>query len=143
MRESGGFTLIELMVVVAIIAILSAIAISAYTTSIGKSQFSEAFTVSDGLKADVAAYFKETGTCPANGSDGILPAASYAGKYTASATVSSAPVGCSITTQLRNNTIAPKLRGKQLVLTMSNEGGATRWTCTTNAPPQFVPSTCR
>lgn len=143
MRIQRGFTLIELMVVIAIIAILAAIAITAYGTSIGKAQFSEALTISDGLKTDVVAHFRETGQCPINGTDGVNNAASYAGKYVTSATVAATADGCSITAQLRSNTIAPRLRGKQVVLTMVDEGGTASWKCTTDAPPQFVPATCR
>lgn len=143
MRNQRGFTLIELMVVVAIVAILSAIAISAYTMSIGKAQFSEALTVSDGLKAGVSEYFKEVGTCPTNGADGIDNAASYAGKYVASATVTPVANGCSITAQFRNSTIAPPLQGKQVTLTMIDTGGTVEWKCTTDAPPQYAPGVCR
>lgn len=143
MRDQHGFTLIELMIVIAIIAILSAIAITAYTTSIGKAQFSEALTIGDGLKTDVAIYFRETGQCPTNGTNGIEPTGSYTGKYVTSATVSNVAGGCRITAQLRSNTIAPRLRGKQVVLTMSSQGGTTAWTCATDAPSQYVPQTCR
>ena len=143
MHTQRGFTLIELMIVVAIIAILAAIAITAYTDSITKSQFSEALTISDSLKIDVADDFHQTSTCPANGTQGISAAASYTGNYVASATVGTGADGCTITTQFRNNSVGLPLRGKQVVLTMTDNGGTAVWKCTTNAPPQYVPQVCR
>ena len=145
MQNQRGFTLIELMVVIAIIAILAAIAISAYSTSIGKTQFSEALSLTDGIKPDVSAFYHQVGACPGPGAGSILPATSYAGKYVASVTVASVADGCTVTAVFRSSTVAPDLRGKQVVLTLEhpqNAGNAV-WICSSNVPEKYVPEPCR
>ena len=61
-KRQQGFTLIELMIVVAIIGILAAIAIPAYQDYTKKAQASEAFALLDGLKTSAGEYFHENGT---------------------------------------------------------------------------------
>jgi type IV pilus assembly protein PilA len=144
MKTTRGFTLIELMIVVAIIAILSTIAITVYNNSTGKAELSEAFTVVDALKSDVVEYYNQNGSCPSNGSDGIASAASYSGKYVASASVSSAASGCQITALMRSSTVSAKLRGKTVSFTMSPAGDGTfQWTCSSDAPAIVVPRACQ
>lgn len=144
MKATRGFTLIELMIVVAIIAILVSIAITVYNDSTAKAQLSEAFTVVDGLKSDVADHYSQAGSCPSNGSDGIAVATSYSGKYVASASVSPAGAGCKIVASMQNNTVSSKLRGKTVSFTMSAaDNGTFQWTCTSDAPAVVVPRTCQ
>ena len=74
-----GFTLIELMIVVAIIGILAAVAIPAYQDYIARAQVSEAVTLSAGGKTPLAEYFNDKGQWPAAASDVM---GNRAGKYT-------------------------------------------------------------
>lgn len=71
--KQGGFTLIELMIVVAIIGVLASIAVPQYQNYVGRAQATEAFTATAGLRTDIGLYFSENGNFvgyqAANGND--------------------------------------------------------------------------
>ena len=88
MKKQQGFTLIELMIVVAIIGILAAIAIPAYQDYTIRAQVSEGLTLSGGAKAAVAEFRMDSGRWPSdNATAGLSAATSITGKYTATVTV--------------------------------------------------------
>ncbi|WP_455228532.1 pilin [Kingella denitrificans] len=76
-----GFTLIELMIVIAIIGILAAIALPAYQDYVARAQATEALKSTEGLKTDLGVFYWQTGRFPAAGSPIINAAAELQGKY--------------------------------------------------------------
>src|SRR5688572_4324768 len=82
MKMQKGFTLIELMIVVAIIAILAAIAISQYQDYVIRSQVSEGSSLADGIKTAVGEFVNNRGYFPfANSSAGLATSSSILGEY--------------------------------------------------------------
>jgi len=139
-RVSQGFTLIELMIVVAIIGILAAIAIPAYQNYVIRAQVTEAAVLAGGLKMKVLDIYANDGALAAmnSGSYGIPLAASVTGTYTDNVRVASGV----ITATLGNNANS-KVLNKELSLTPSAVGGSVQWTCAFNGEPQYAPAACR
>ena len=149
-KKQSGFTLIELMIVVAIIGILAAIAIPAYQDYIARSQMSEAMTLAGGLKANVAEVFSQDGTCPDNSggaANGISTATDINGEYVLSVTTggtAAATGGCTIEAKMKATGVAQSIQSDTLTLTMSNaDKGSMVWACTSTADDKYLPASCR
>ncbi|ENV7330784.1 pilin, partial [Neisseria gonorrhoeae] len=77
-----GFTLIELMIVIAIVGILAAVALPAYQDYTARAQVSEAILLAEGQKSAVTEYYLNHGKWPAdNGAAGVASASTIKGKY--------------------------------------------------------------
>jgi type IV pilus assembly protein PilA len=141
MKKQQGFTLIELMIVVAIIGILAAIAIPAYQDYTIRAQVSEGLTLSGGAKAAVAEYRMDSGNWPAdNATAGLSLATSITGKYTATVSVT----GPIISVLYGGSANATYLAAKTVTMTAADNAGSVSWTCaSTNVASKHLPAACR
>src|SRR6476620_8946298 len=142
MKKQQGFTLIELMIVVAIIAILAAIAISQYQDYVIRSQVSEGSALADGVKTAMAEYRQNTGAWPLdNPTAGLTPAISIAGNYVTSVDVGAASGQVLVT---YGNRAHNKIAGKTLIFSAVDNGGSIAFSCTLgDVLPKYRASSCR
>ena len=140
-----GFTLIELMIVVAIIAILAAIAIPAYQDYLVRSQVSEASTLADGSKTAISEFYSNTGTFPStNKSAGLAAATDIRGKYVTSVDAGTNPGIIKVTF---GNAANKAINGKFFGLSAITHAGSIEWSCKnttyTTVDPKYLPTSCR
>jgi len=147
MKMQKGFTLIELMIVIAIIGILAAIAIPAYQDYTIRTKVSEGLSLAGVAKIAVSETYNSTGSYPsidpANASYGLPTASEISGTYVSSITAAASTGVISI----EFKTIAAgKVNGGDTVLLSPNSSlnGALQWNCNGNdVPAKYVPSECR
>ncbi|RRQ22532.1 pilin [Thiohalobacter thiocyanaticus] len=132
-KTQQGFTLIELMIVVAIIGILAAIAIPAYQDYTKRAKASELLSIASGAKASVADYIVTTGNLPTN--------ATQAGFQDQTTAIVSGMAWANNRIEITGTAEVDNL---VLRLTPSTTtAGAVTWTCTASGAPKLAPASCR
>jgi len=138
-KAQQGFTLIELMIVVAIIGILASIAIPAYQDYIARAKFSEVLTLGTSDKTRISEYYQIEGAWPAT--SGALAEFTAAGDSAYLTTVAlTASTG--VVTYTLAGIKATDVDGKTVVLTPTDNGGNISWACVSTAAAKWVPKGC-
>jgi len=148
MKKQQGFTLIELMIVVAIIGILAAIAIPAYQDYTIRAQVSEGLNLSGGAKTAVTEYFQDRGVLPTDNTEaGIAAPGDIEGNYVSQVEIGATNDG-EIT--ITYSSAAPQqanaaIDGDTLLLTPDTTNpGSVDWNCSsTDLANKHLPAACR
>ncbi len=125
-----GFTLIELMITVAIIGILGALAAPSYQAYVQRSQVSEGFNLADGWKVEIGEYYSVNGTWPSQAD--LTANAQAVGKYESNISVNNGVIQI----MYGGPAVNPNLVGTVLTLVpYTNDNGDVLWQCGNAAPP--------
>ena len=141
---ASGFTLIELMITVAIIAVLAAIALPGIQDYLIRAQVSEGLVLTDGAKTQVWEFVSTAGRWPGgNVSAGLALNTSITGNYVAQLDVTNGPVVVTF-----GNKANTAIFNRTLMMSPNTSPGSLRWRCksenTVNpVQPRYLPTSCR
>ena len=141
-RKRTGFTLIEMMIVIAIIGILVSTAITLYTNYLIRSQVAEGINLSAGARIAAVEYFHSKGAfADSNGSAGLTAPATIVGGYVTQVEL----VNGGAVEITMGNRVHADINGAVISLAPSTAGGNVSWDCTGDAllPNKYLPPDCR
>ena len=140
-QKQQGFTLIELMIVVAIIGILAAVALPAYQDYTKRAHVSEGITLAASAKAAVTEYYVSQAAWPTNNTTAGLPdATAITGNAVKSVAIGNANGNITVTYNDKVTDDATII----FVPSIASGGGSITWTCNTGSVDgKFKPANCR
>ena len=142
MNAQKGFTLIELMIVIAIIGILAAIALPAYQDYTKRARVGEALSLAGGAKTAVTEFYSSNNSWPVdNAAAGLPPAADIKGNTVDSVNAAGGKITVKVNAKVDSSSSA-----NTLVLSPSASSGSVTWSCKTSETTinkKFLPSECR
>jgi type IV pilus assembly protein PilA len=137
-----GFTLIELMIVVAIIGVLASFALPAYTEYLARAQVAEAVTLGGSGKTPLSEYFSDRGVWPLLAADVM---GTTSGKYTSEITiVAGNGVSTALTLEVRMKDLGTNAQIAGRTFELQSNAGGSSWSCTGGTLiAKFKPLSCR
>ena len=146
-KQQSGFTLIELMIVVAIIGILAAIAVPQYQNFMARSQAAESVVLLDGARTAIEDVVVDTGDFVANRAALTALSVNLTGTYgSITGTVPTSAAGTAtsdggvVVYKTAATGINKNIQGKTIQLTRTSSTGA--WACSTDLTAKFAPKKC-
>ena len=135
--KNSGFTLIELMIVVAIIGILAAVAIPSYQDYTGRAQVTEGLNLVSSFKTPLTEWITQQSTMPSMGD----LAGTTSGKYVASVVIAGTSTIPTITATFRSSGLNANIASQTLTLTSPDHG--LTWNCSSSIDSKFLPKACK
>lgn len=138
LRAQKGFTLIELMITVAIVGILAAVALPAYQDYTIRAQVTEGMSLAAGAKSTVAEFYANKGDLPADNTEAGYSGAT--GKY-----VTGVEIDAGVITATFGGDANTNLAGSTIILTPDPDAttGNLVWECSSDADEKYLPSSCK
>lgn len=137
--NAQGFTLIELMMTVAIVGMLAATAIPAYFNYMVRTQVSEGLSLTGPAQKGIIEYFTETGAWPSDNSTALLPDANtISGTYVQTVTVADNVIAVKF-----GNEAHSIIQDQVVQLIAANVNNIVHWQCDTTIEDRYLPSICR
>ncbi|MQW91514.1 prepilin-type N-terminal cleavage/methylation domain-containing protein [Acinetobacter wanghuae] len=139
MKQQQGFTLIELMIVVAIIGVLASIAIPTYQNYVARSQFTEVFSFLNTYKNDMHEFYSEGGHC--SGIQEYVSSSNQRGRYVDQVSVNTVGTDCALVFQFKSSNVAAGLSAKHVSFIIV--GNSYQWRCESQEIAQrYLPTSC-